>query len=163
MHSIQQAVEGEVAEVNKDIPAVLDSIFLDHPEGEEARLFLENFRLMSHQIDDIIDLKIQEPEAIIRPYYDFLLLLSCPFYQRHSNTLLTVFNTIMNTWLDSVKMENSAELWQREQADTLRTVGLEMTLTIVQILAGYDKRREISLPVREFVYKRHHDEFGNPH
>ena len=158
-------VEGEGVQVAepRHIDDILNSVLLDHPEGQAAREFLDKFTDLCHQVDDIIDLKISEAETIVEPFYNMLILLSCPFYQKYSNTLITVFNTCINTWLDSVKMESSTELWQREQADVLRIIGTEMTLTVIQILAGYRKRRELSLAVREYSYRKHHDEFGNPH
>jgi hypothetical protein len=152
-----------VEQVKPDIGLILDSVFLDHPEGQMARDFIDKFGSLCEQVDDIIDKGIGDAEVIVQTHYDMLLLLSGPFYQKYSNTLLTVFNTCINVWLDSVKMERSTELWQREQADVLRSIGIEMTLTVIQILGGYKKRRELSIAVREWSYHKHHDEFGNGH
>jgi predicted methyltransferase len=83
-----------------------------------------------------------------------LNLYSSNFYRKYQDILYPVVRYIHHTWLDTVVMENMKEFWAREQANTLKSVGLEMVLTIIEILTSYEVRRSISVAVRKNSYDK---------
>lgn len=141
----------------------LDKIFLDHPEGNEAKAFLVNFGLYCHMIDDLIDGEVEnKPEQFAATLMLATNIYSCAFYSNHQQQLYHAVHLIHHMYFDSVQMERSNVLWKREQADTLKSAGIQMTMTIIEILGGGSKRRELAQLVYEHSYKAQHDEAGNP-
>lgn len=137
----------------------LEKLFASHPDGVEAKMFLANFGKYCHSIDDLIDGDIKSnPENIGVILILALNIYSMNFYVKYLNSLYPIIRLIHHTYFDSVKMELASEYWQKEQADVLKSVGQEMTLAIIEILGGYEKRRELGLIVREYSYKEQHEE-----
>lgn len=133
----------------------LNKLFLDHPEGEAAKWFMTNYGIYAHKLDDVIDEKLGH-KSLLPTYMIHLNLLSSDFYSRHRDVLYPVMRMIHHVYADSIEMEASDKEWQRIQADTLKGAGIEMTLTIIEILGGYNCRRKLSLAVREHAYKEQH-------
>lgn len=137
----------------------LNKLFANHPDGNIAEIFLGNFGKFCHSIDDLIDGDIKNnPENIGAILILALNLYSNIFYRKYQDLLYPLILNIHNTYFDSVKMELSNEYWQKEQADTLKSVGQEMTLMIIYILGGYEERRRLGILVREHSYKQQHEE-----
>jgi hypothetical protein len=134
----------------------LNKLFLDNPEGEQANWFLKNYGVYSHLLDDIIDNKETDHKKILPSYMIHLNLLSSDFYRKHQHELYPVMRLIHHVWQDSIEMEKSPEDWKRQQAETLKGIGIEMTLSIIEILGGYETRRRLSIMVREHAYTQQH-------
>lgn len=142
---------------NEELDQELNKLFLDHPDGEAAKVFLTSYGTYAHMVDDVIDEKeYQNHKRLLPTYMMHLNLLSCKFYLRNRDTLYPVMRVIHHSWFDSIEMERSENAWQRVQAETLKGAGIEMTLTIIEILGGYECRRRLSIAVREHAYKEQH-------
>ncbi len=133
----------------------LENLLSDNPEGDLARSFLVAYRTYCHQLDDIIDEHLDNPETLLAPHMLALNLYSSDFYVKYRHILYPVVRLIHHTYLDSVSMEHSGIEWQQKQALVLKNCGLEMTLAIIEILGGYDKRRALSIAVRESTWFKH--------
>lgn len=141
----------------------LKNLFLDHPEGAEAQQFWSNFGLYSHMIDDLIDRDIPDnPETFGAILMMACNLYSCNFYVKYQQHLYHAIHMIHHIYFDSVRMERSKELWKKEHADVLKSMGIQLSLTIIEILGEYNKRRELSDAMYKFSYEVQHDENGNP-
>lgn len=141
----------------------LETIFLDHPDGAEAKAFLANFGMYCHCIDDLVDGDIkQTPEVFGAVLIMATNLYSCSFYNKYQHILYQVVRGIHHTYFDSVRMERSSEMKNKEQADALKSVGIQMTLTIIEILSSYANRRRLSQLVYDHAYEKQHDGDGNP-
>ena len=134
----------------------LNKLFMDNPEGEQAHWFMKQYGIYSHLVDDIVDEKITDPKRTLPSYMVHLNLLSSDFYRKHQAELYPVMRLIHHSWADSIEMEVADEDWKKEQAKTLKGIGIEMTLTIIEILGGYEARRKLSILVREHAYKEQH-------
>ncbi len=150
-------------EVEETFQKEITNCFLDHPDGLEAQQFLTNFGLYCHAIDDLIDKDLSStPE-----HFGMVLLMatniySSNFYNKYQHILYQVVRGIHHTYFDSVNMERSTDLWRKETADALKSIGSQMTLTIIEILTNYSNRRRLSPIVYEFCYNRQHDDNGQP-
>lgn len=140
----------------------IEKLFLDHPDGNEAKRFLELWNVYVNAVDDIIDEKITESEFVLRAFNLATELYSTPFYVKYSSILYYNIKSAHHNYADSCLMEKSGIKWQEMQADFLRASS-QLTLVIVEILGGYDKRRELSLAIHEDSYIKHHDGNGNRH
>lgn len=150
-------------EIEESFRKEITNVFLDHPDGLEAEQFLTNFGTYCHAIDDLIDKDLSStPE-----HFGIVLLMatniySCNFYYKYQHILYQVIRVIHHTYFDSVKLERAPELWKKETADTIKSIGSQMTLTIIEILTTYENRRRLSPLVHEFCYNRQHDDNGQP-
>lgn len=135
----------------------LNDLFNDHVDGADAKSFLHHYNIYNHAIDDIIDEKISDVETILSSYNLALDIYSSNFYRKYQQELHPIIKLIHHTWIDSVHMEQSKELWQKEQADTLKNVGIEMLLTVIEILGGYKCRRECSIAIRKNSFDKQHN------
>lgn len=143
----------------EQVVELLNKLFNDHPDGQDAKTFLHHYGIYCHNIDDIVDEHVTEPEVILNTHMQALKLFSSNFYRKYQDVLYPCIINIHHTWLDSVAMESSSELWQKEQADVLRLVGIEIKLVVIELLGGYEARRKCSVAVRENTYKKQHDIF----
>ena len=140
----------------------MEKLFLDHPDGQEAKKFLDAWNVYVNDIDDIIDEKITEGEFILRAFDRATNLYSMPFYVKNMAMLYYNIKGAHHNYADSCIMEKSGIPWQEKQADFLRATS-QLTLTVVEILGGYDVRRKLSIAIREDSYNKHHDKDGNRH
>lgn len=148
--------------VEEKLRKELETLFLDHPDGIDAKSFLANFGTYCHAIDDVIDRDIPaHPEQFGAILMMAANIYSCNFYLKNIQILYHATHMIHHMYFDSVNMERAPELWKKEQADTLKSIGIQMTLTIIEILGGYPKRRQLSQLVHEHAYGKQHDEDGN--
>ena len=129
---------------------LLNKLFETHPDGADAKLFIVIYDRFIHAIDDLVDEKLaNEPEFLLVPFRIALNLYNTNFWHKYSNILYPTMSVIHNTWADSVAMENSDEEWMKTQAKTLKGIGLEMYMVVVEILSSYEERRRCSLAFRE--------------
>lgn len=128
----------------------------------DACLWIMGYMTYVHAIDDFIDgdrtdfqhfLRIQELAAIV---------YSNEFYTQHKWRLYPLIMMASNSYMDSVQMEHKSETWKKNVADSLRQHANELIIAVIEIVAGYDLRREASMELREISWKSHHDEKGNP-
>lgn len=144
--------------MNLTLEDELHKLFGAHKDGSDAKMFLEHFGRYCHSIDDLVDGDIKcSPENLGALVIMALNIYSSRFYNVYSNLLYPVIRLIHHTYFDSVGMENAPILWQKEAADTLKSVGQEMTLMIIEILGGYEERRRLGILVRETSYNKQHE------
>jgi hypothetical protein len=134
-------------------------LFENNPD---ACLWVLGYYTYVHAIDDFIDgdrtdfqhfLRIQELAAIV---------YSNVFYQRNIASLYPLVMMASNSYMDSVAMEHKSEDWKRKVADSLRQHANELIIRVIEIVGGYEARREASLALREISWKSHHDSDGKP-
>lgn len=128
----------------------------------DALLFAVSFLAYCHAIDDIIDGDKTDSEHIIKTFEFAATLYSSPFYQRNINILYALVRATSNAYADSVRMEKSKVKWEQTIADTLRQYGNEVIIACIEIVSGYDARREVSQQIRSISYKEHHTDKGTP-
>lgn len=129
----------------------LEEVFNNHPDGVEAKAFLANAGIYFHMIDDLVDKDLSNiPENFATLLILSLNIYSCNFYNKYQHILYPVIRNIHHTFFDTVQMERSPIMWHKEHAEILKSVGQDLTLTIVEILGGYEKRREMSAVVRDY-------------
>jgi hypothetical protein len=145
-----------------ELSSLIESLLGKHPDGMAAYSFLCAYGTFAHAVDDLIDEKITDPEAILKTFQLYAEVLSSSFYRKYFDYLYPLVCNINNTYADSVVFEKSSEQWKREHADNMRTCGNDMAVMVVKLLCGYDDSRRVSLLFREDSYKHHHDEQGNP-
>lgn len=140
----------------------IERLYLDHPDGFEAKRFLTLWNVYVNAVDDIIDEKISDSEFILKAFNLATELYSMPFYVKYMGILYFAIKESHHCYADSCLMEKSGISWQETQADFLRATS-QLTLSIIEILGGYDKRRQLSILVREDSFNKHHDKDGNRH
>lgn len=128
----------------------------------EAVRFIKAYIEYCHDIDDIIDNAITDPEFILKTFLKAAAIFSSNFYVKHSEQLYPLIIVITNSYADSVQFERSKEGWKLQASDVLRHCAIDMVLLVVGIVAGYDAVREISPLLREHNYNQHHDAEGKP-
>lgn len=135
-------------------------------EPDAVRFFLA-WNSYCHAVDDVVDdfsLKgLPVPaEVLLRLLVQAAALYSSNFYQRYATQLYPLVLTITNAYADSVKWEKSDHSAKLQMADSLRTYGNEMLLTVIGLVEGWETLREISPLLREHSWNCHHDETGKP-
>lgn len=128
---------------------------------EDAIAFVYCWLLYCHAIDDIIDGDKTDSEHIIKTFQFSTTLHTSNFFLKNWATLNPIIDVAFNSYADSVKLEKGVK-WERNYADVLRQVANEVIVAVVGIVAGYDKKREISLELRQLSYLEHHDLTGKP-
>jgi hypothetical protein len=136
------------------------------PKNPDAALWLMGFFVYCHAIDDIIDHDIPESKTrqqlIVENSIYAEAVFSNIFYIRNVNVLRPLVRQAAFAYRDSIAWFDSAEVWKRQIADHLRSLGNEVTLAVVDLVCGQAVRNEISLNLRETAYWEHHDKDGNP-
>lgn len=132
-------------------------------KNPDACLWVLGYYTYVHAIDDFIDtkekgdfthfLRIQELAATV---------YSNVFYQRHIAELYPLVMMASNSYMDSVALEHKSEKWKKHVADSLRQHANELIIRVIEIVGGYEARREASLALREISWKSHHDKDGTP-
>ena len=135
-------------------------LYLSH--DQDAIRFIKAFGSYCHEIDDIIDEKITDPEKILRTFVNAAAIYSCNFYQRFADRLYPTVLLITNEYADSVKWEKNDDSYKEHISDVLRSCGNNMLILVVGIVAGYEAMRDVSCLIRETSYLKHHDELGKP-
>lgn len=130
----------------------------------DALLWTLGYGSFIHSVDDIIDNEIpkdvESKEFLLKTFEFAAVVYSNNFYQRNIATLYPLVKMASNTYADSVQLESSETKWKRDFADVLRTTGNEVILAVIEIVRGYDIRRQASLEIRGLSYKLHHNELG---
>lgn len=142
--------------------AYIDFIAKYLGDNIDAHLWVLSYGVYVHAIDDIIDGDKTDSEFILKTFEFASMIYSYPFYLQNLHILYPLVKTASNTYMDSVKMEQSKEKWARDYADILRTHGNEVILAVIEIVCGLDIRRQASMELREISYKAHHNELGQP-
>ena len=137
----------------------VNKLFLDHPDGEQAKGFLDLYHNFAHLLDDIVDGDIGDMEgrAVGKTLYLAQSLYTHPFYTKYMYILYPTIRLVHNTYFDTVQMENSNEEWKKLYVSVLKHCGDEVFLAIIEILGGYDKRMQLGVSVREHTWKKQHE------
>jgi len=123
----------------------------------EARDWLGLWGDYCHEIDDLIDNRVQSTEIWIKLLIHANVLYSANFYNRHARELELVVATITSAYADSVKWEGEKCDWKRQWSDTLRFAGSEMVLAVASICGGFELVRELSPLLREINWTVQHE------
>lgn len=134
---------------------------------EDALTWVLAFNTYAHAIDDIIDgdippKSLNDKEFVVRTFEFAAIIYSHIFYQRNQHILYSLVKMVTNTYMDSLHLEQSPEAWKQKYADVLRQSTNELVLACIEIVGGYNKRREASLSLREIAYHAHHTVEGTP-
>lgn len=127
---------------------------------DSARLFLQAWCLYVHEIDDLIDNQVRDPEKLITALVSACTVFSTAFYVAHAHELEPVVLLATNAYADSLKWEKEPEAWKRQWADVLRFSGNEMVVKVAEICGGYSLARNVSEKLREDSWCNHHNENG---
>jgi hypothetical protein len=131
-------------------------------DSPDARAWLAAYGIYTHAIDDIIDGDKTDNQHILKTFELAAKLYMHPFCRAHHYILYSLIIMASNTYMDSVLLERSAEIWKQKVADALRQCGNEIMLACVEIVGGVEARREASLELREISYWTHHKEDLTP-
>lgn len=131
-------------------------------QNPDSIKFITTFCDYCHDIDDIIDGDKPGYEHILQTFAKAATVYSCNFYHNYYISLYPIVLAITNAYADSLRWEKSAEVWKKSVSDTLRSCGNDMITTVVNIVAGYEAMRDVSITLREVSYSKHHDETGKP-
>lgn len=131
-------------------------------KGSQAYNWTLAYITFCHAVDDIIDGDKLDSEHILKTFEYTLHLYSDIFYLSNIHILYPLCKMVSNTYADSVSFSRSGEKWKKDCADILRHTANEVTLACVEIVGGYDKRREASAKFRELSFHSHHDRNGVP-
>ena len=131
--------------------------------GNRAALeFMVMWHEYVHEIDDLIDNNVTDPQRWLSAFAHANLVYSTDFYAAYARDLRLVVMTATNAYADSVLWEKDGNAWQKKWADVIRHSGIDMIYAVAVICGGYELMRQISAQLKEFAHKCHHDENGNP-
>jgi len=121
---------------------------------KDAGEFLQIWNNRVEYIDDVVD----EPKEIER-LNEFLRLTAsmynCNYWKQYGNILAMTDRLIHITYFDSVKWENSKEVWKRRDARCLSHCALDMVLAVMMIEFGEPLARQYSILLRENAHLPH--------
>ena len=117
-------------------------------------------------MDDIVDKKINNVEAIIKSYINAQSITQSPFFLANRDFLWSQLLLAANSYLDSEAWKDEIG-WKKQVSDFLRSYPNEMLLITAMLTtkpeeSPWDRVRNISLKLREYSYSEHHDNDGNP-
>ena len=130
-------------------------------DNQQALDFLILWATYCHEVDDIIDNKINDPEKILRVFVTAAEVYNHPFYVRYQSYLYSLVIVISNAYADSVKWSHSMVDAQHKMSDVLRHAGNDMLFAVAFICGGYEHLRTVSSTLREQSWLNHHDDKGN--
>lgn len=132
----------------------------------DAMLWLVAYGIYVNAIDDIIDQDIPKDKTkaqFILEQFEFAeVVYSNDFYIRHVNKLRPLVKMTSGAYMQSVKWEESPEKWKSQIADSLRQIGNEVILAVIEIVNGTKVRNEARPELLEISYKTHHMADGTP-
>ena len=130
--------------------------------NEEALNWCLAFTVYLHVADDLVDNPVVDKQYVTKFIEIAPKIFTAPFYVRNSETLYPLICSGSLDYYVSVMFEGSKELWKKERSDTLRSSINNVFLAIIEIVAGYDAKRQAALELQEISYYTHHDENGSP-
>jgi hypothetical protein len=127
-------------------------------EGKpEATAFVIHYGNYLEMVDDLID-EPKDVELIGRTIALASDLFSSHYWQQHCAQLWLVEKLVHRQCMDSVAWEHSPEDWKRRDARCLSHAGYNMLFAVIQLEAGTEALRKISLRFREQAHLKHlHD------
>lgn len=121
----------------------------------DALAWVTLYSIYVHAIDDIID-EEKDPEFILRTFELAAILYNNNWYLSHFNELYPLIKMASNSYMDSVEFEKSDKAWKNHVADIIRQNVNELVLACIEIVSGYNAKREASSILRELSYFAHH-------
>ena len=148
-----EALLKSLLEAYQIIQVKLKDIFKDHPD---AWKFTTLYGEYIHAIDDMIDNNTWNPESLLKITRLAIDVYSCDFYRVNAQHLAPIAKSNNNCYADVVKWEKEPDgSLLFEAASHLRHCGYEMFLAVVELVAGYDKMREMSSEFRSYAHYKH--------
>ncbi len=133
----------------------------------EALGWVLSYVIYCNLIDDIVDNKFDKEDKprkllIVKTFELSLHVYSSEFYVKNMYILFPLMKMAGNSYMDSIIFEDSKKKWKRNLGDSLRSDANNVTLAVIEIVCGIDKRIEASQEIRELSYNTHHDNLGRP-
>jgi hypothetical protein len=128
----------------------------------DACLWILGFNVYVHSIDDFIDGAEKDPIHMLRIQELALAVYCNDWFRRHQHILYPLIRAASNCYMDSVILETKTDFWKKQVADALRQFANEIIIATIEIVSGYEARREASMEVREISWKAHHEKDGTP-
>lgn len=144
--------------INKELMEVLYKELRDH---KEALDFVIEYRNYIHMIDDIID-EDRSNEKLLEAFAKASEIFSMPFWRKHAHLLVMIEQSINNTYADSTQWEKSDVEWIKRDASVLRHSGIDMFFSVINLVCGREKLRDISSAFRQQAHRLHMDKDLQP-
>lgn len=123
-------------------------------DNPEAFRFLIAWSNYCHAVDDIIDSDIRDSEGILNVFVMAQEIYGSNFYLSNFDRLFHSIRVVTSSYADSVSMARSTELWQREEANIIRSCGNDIILLVASITGGYGVMRKIAFQLRKHSYEK---------
>jgi hypothetical protein len=131
-------------------------------KNPDACLWVLGYLTYVHAIDDFIDGDRTDFQHFLRVQELAAIVYSNEFYHQNRWLLYPLVMMASNSYMDSIQLEHKSEQWKRNVADNLRQHANELIIKVIEIIGGYDLRREASMALREISWKSHHEKDGTP-
>ena len=113
-------------------------------------------------VDDIVDGDKEYTRSdVIRMALE--LAVDCPdnpFFQRHASALLPVVRLCINQWRDSVVLEDIGTEAALHFAYVLRSTGVFLTQTVVEITRGREAMQSVSVEIIQFFGAERYEDYA---
>lgn len=129
-------------------------------KNPDACLWYLGYLTYVHAIDDQIDGDRTDFQHFLRVQELAAIVYSNEFYHAHKWQLYPLIMMASNSYMDSVALEHSNEVWKQRVSDSLRQHANELLIAVIEIAGGYEMRREASMELREISWKSHHEVNG---
>lgn len=129
---------------------------------QQAVQFLQLWGAYLRAVDNIIDDETWQPAKLLAAFAAGARMYSDCFYQKHKAHLQMTILLATNIYADSVKWEQSPELWKRQWADVLRHADGHIISAVTLICGGWSELRATSAPFMAACYIDHKDRHGLP-
>ena len=130
-------------------------------EDEAAIAWFLEYCQFCEVIDDLIDRDkpIREDDVVNLLFTAFVELPSNSFYLHFGATLAPVIVAGINAWLDSNTYERRTTVNDRIRAYMLRDRYMEVLATIIYLLHGPERMRQLSIEIRDFFQAETFEEY----
>ena len=112
-------------------------------------------------IDDLVDRDkpVLESDVVNLLFTAFVELPSNAFFLHYGGTLAPVIVAGINAWLDSNVYERGTTVNDRIRAYMLRDRYMEVLSTVIYLLHGPERMRELSMEIRDFFQAETFEEY----
>lgn len=126
----------------------------------DAEAYLYLIAHITRVIDDLYDQDSPTPPEVVASMAGAILvqLPMNPFYRYNRDRLDAAHAMVLNAWLDSNRMDESADRLEWNYGRVVRDYVNELLPLVACLVSGYTYMRTVSLPIRQLFYK---DELKN--
>lgn len=131
--------------------------------NKEAEIFLDAYRTLAHQIDDVVDIKEITTEFVLRTFMSSVTLFGLnKFFCEHREFLYPLIIVSLNCYATSVPWEGSKLVHHQRMADILRSGANTVLMFVALFCGGIKHMRECTPVILELSWRLHHDKDNNP-